>query len=126
VVRTPELHGGAQCTLLPPEEQGCNDHSCAIDCEGEWGQWGACIAACSGVAATIVEQGTKQRVYTVKRRAAFGGRQGTCAALDGSIDSANCTSTRPCVVLGAGDMDRDGWADRYAHTLILSAQLCYV
>ena len=97
--------------LADPEEQACNDQACEIDCEGEWGEWGDCVAACTDSPAAATA-GSRQRVFSVRQRAEFGGQQATCGALDGDIEAQNCSSTAPCVRLGLGDMDDDGWLDQ--------------
>jgi hypothetical protein len=63
-VSTAASGSGAACPA--DETETCNGGACAdVDCEGSWGDWGACSAQCGG--------GTKSRSYTVSTAASGSG-----------------------------------------------------
>jgi hypothetical protein len=68
VVTQGAQNGGTACPA--DQSQACNTDACesapvAVDCEGSWGQWGDCSAACDG--------GTQSQSYVVTQGAQNGG-----------------------------------------------------
>eukprot|EP00750_Incisomonas_marina_P031326 INCI799.1.p1 GENE.INCI799.1~~INCI799.1.p1 ORF type:complete len:2111 (-),score=241.46 INCI799.1:204-5903(-) len=62
----------------------CNEGSCPIACEGEWGAWGACSESCGGF-------GVRQRSWVVTQEPAFGGM--ACWPL---VEEEACGGSSPC------------------------------
>jgi len=85
-VTTAAEHGGAACPVAAgaSDTQTCNTNiGCPVDCEGYWGNWGTCSAACG--------EGTQTRAFVVTTPAANGG---SCPDLDGT-ESRACLEA-PC------------------------------
>jgi len=64
-ITTKAAYGGVACPTTPAEQE-CNLAPCPVDCEGNWGQWGACSKTCG--------TGTQSRSYGAAVRALYGGK----------------------------------------------------
>ena len=80
----------AECHMLADQHESCNEQGCPIDCEGEWGPWGECMAPCGTLGAQI-------RRFSVRQHEQFGGRRESCDAADGQAESRNCTGVQHCL-----------------------------
>ena len=81
--------------MLADQHESCNEQGCPIDCEGEWGPWGECMAPCGTLGAQI-------RRFSVRQHEQFGGRRESCDAADGQAESRNCTGVQHCLHSSAG------------------------
>ena len=79
-----------ECHMLADQHESCNEQGCPIDCEGEWGPWGECMAPCGTLGAQI-------RRFSVRQHEQFGGRRESCDAADGQAESRNCTGMQHCL-----------------------------
>ena len=94
-VTTEAANGGAACS--DPHNHGqtrpCNTEACAaVDCVGDFPEWGACSVPCGG--------GTKRRSYEITTQAANGGA--ACQHAEGVQQTAPC-NTHPCPIDCVGD-----------------------
>eukprot|EP01052_Picozoa_sp_SAG31_P001286 SAG31_NODE_43_length_31224_cov_10.112578_13_plen_543_part_00 len=76
------------------ESRTCNLANCSVDCEGQWSDWGRCNATCGG--------GSRSRVYSVLRAAAYGGNESSCMGTaneteDQLCNMHNCSDTVDCL-----------------------------
>jgi hypothetical protein len=88
-VTRPAAYGGSACPASSGQQQSqdCNTQGCPVTCQGGWGPWSACSAACDG--------GTQSQTYTVTRPAAHGGS--ACPASSGQQQNQDCnTQGCPC------------------------------
>eukprot|EP01001_Neometanema_parovale_P009758 NODE_5_length_5289_cov_242.816492_g4_i0.p1 GENE.NODE_5_length_5289_cov_242.816492_g4_i0~~NODE_5_length_5289_cov_242.816492_g4_i0.p1 ORF type:complete len:1679 (-),score=414.19 NODE_5_length_5289_cov_242.816492_g4_i0:253-5238(-) len=87
-------HGGKVCPKPhnAEETRACSTAPCPIDCEGSWGEFGACNKECGA--------GTKKRTFSVKVAAAHGGQE--CDKKHNEEDEIAC-NTEPCPVNCVGE-----------------------
>lgn len=66
-VTTPKSGWGCECEFEDGlvESKDCFERMCPIDCQGHWGDYGACSQTC--------EEGTKTRGYVITTEAQYGG-----------------------------------------------------
>lgn len=76
-------HGGKACPEA--QSQNCNTNPCPVDCEGSWGDYGACSKECGG--------GEQTRSFTVSTPAAHGGE-----ACPSTLQETQACNSNPCPV----------------------------
>lgn len=89
MVSTAAQHGGAACPHQHGEtrSQICSNQPCPVDCQGEWGAYGACSAPCGA--------GTQKRHFAISTPQQHGGAP--CTSQNGQEQSQACT-LQPCPV----------------------------
>jgi len=63
-----QAHDGIACPTSP-DSQACNAHSCPVDCDGSWQEWGACSRPCG------CGGGTQSAAFNVSVPPADGGEE---------------------------------------------------
>eukprot|EP00929_Paragymnodinium_shiwhaense_P044464 TRINITY_DN2280_c0_g1_i14.p1 TRINITY_DN2280_c0_g1~~TRINITY_DN2280_c0_g1_i14.p1 ORF type:complete len:884 (-),score=111.02 TRINITY_DN2280_c0_g1_i14:154-2805(-) len=61
--------GGQPCPV--PQQRQCNDADCEVDCDGYWGEWGACSTTCQQGS----EKGHRMATFHMTRHRENGGKE---------------------------------------------------